>query len=130
MEFRIDEKTYRGKFGIKFVRELDKKFGMKRDDIDLGMAISTKTPSLLAGDTTTLADFIHLSTVTENTRPTLEEIENFIDDHDDIEELFDEVVKELEEANATKKAFKEVQKRMGANQEEGQEDLQETNTNE
>lgn len=115
MQLDINGKSYTGKFGIKFARELDRKYGMKRDDISLGMALSIKAPMLLAGDVVTLVDFLYISTITESKRPKIDDIEIFVEEHENIEALFDEVIDEVGKSNATKLAMKEVKKNMEQN---------------
>lgn len=102
MELAIKDKVYSVKFGIRFVRELDKVFGLERDGIKLGMALTTKLPALYMRDVVALADVLYYGTVTESPRPSLVAIEDYIDGHEDIEQLFEAVLAEIEAGNAGK----------------------------
>lgn len=108
MVVTINGTDYELNFGIRFVRELDKKyFTQSQSGIRYGMGIETQVPLLLTGDPVALADIISLGTVTEKKRPTMQEIDDYIDHVDNIEELFDEVISELKKGNATRIKMRE-----------------------
>ena len=102
MQLRLNEnKTVEVKFGVGFVRELDKNHPLEAKGIKLGMSLSMKIPEILGGDVASLSDVLYAGTFLEN------EIDNFIDEHEDIEALFEEVIKALEESNAGKRILKQ-----------------------
>lgn len=107
MQLTINEKTVNVRFGVGFVRELDKRFPLEAKGVKLGMVLSMKIPEILGGDVASLSDVIYAGTVLEKERPLQQEIDEFIDNHSDIEALFDEVLKELEESNAGKRILKQ-----------------------
>jgi len=108
MQLRLNEnKTVEVKFGVGFVRELDKNHPLEAKGIKLGMSLSMKIPEILGGDVASLSDVLYAGTFLEKERPTQTEIDNFIDEHEDIETLFDEVIKALEESNAGKRILKQ-----------------------
>ncbi len=107
MQLTINEKTVNVRFGVGFVRELDKKFPLEAKGVKLGMSLSMKIPEILGGDVASLSDVIYAGTVLEKERPSQQEIDEFIDSHSNIETLFDEVLKELEESNAGKRILKQ-----------------------
>lgn len=107
MQLTINEKTVNVRFGVGFVRELDKKFPLEAKGVKLGMSLSMKIPEILGGDVASLSDVIYAGTVLEKERPSQQEIDEFIDNHSNIETLFDEVLKELEESNAGKRILKQ-----------------------
>lgn len=108
MQLRLNEnKTVEVKFGVGFVRELDKNHPLEAKGIKLGMSLSMKIPEILGGDVASLSDVLYAGTLLEKERPTQTEIDNFIDEHEDIEALFDEVIKALEESNAGKRILKQ-----------------------
>lgn len=107
MQLTINEKTVNVRFGVGFVRELDKRFPLEAKGVKLGMVLSMKIPEILGGDVASLSDVIYAGTVLETKRPSQQEIDEFIDNHSDIEALFDEVLKELEESNAGKRILKQ-----------------------
>lgn len=112
MQIEINKKKYNCKFGVKFVRELDKKFGVEDGGVVFGLSLSTKIPELFGGNAATLSDFLYTATITESPRPSQDEIDEYIDNIDDIEAVFDDVLKELEESNAGKLAVREIKKNL------------------
>lgn len=107
MQLTINKKTVNVRFGVGFVRELDKRFPLEAKGVKLGMSLSMKIPEILGGDVASLSDVIYAGTVLEKERPSQQEIDEFIDNHSNIETLFDEVLKELEESNAGKRILKQ-----------------------
>lgn len=110
MVLTINEKEYNIKFGVKFVRKMDEKYYISSDGVKYGMALEKKLPTLFSGDAVTLSEVIYEGTCAEPKRPTKDEIDNFIDEHDDIEGLFEEVLEELKNSNATKVAITKTEK--------------------
>lgn len=110
MVITINGKEYEIHFGIGFIRELDKKyFTQNRSGVKFGMGAEVKIPMLLANDVVTLSEILYAGTCTEKKRPTQQEIDDYVDDVEDIEALFDEVISELKKHNATKLRMKEFQ---------------------
>lgn len=123
MILKINGTDYRVKFGVKFVRELDKKYYTenKAGTVKYGLGIETQVPLLLTGDTVALAEILHLGTCTEEPRPSQEQVDEYIDQVKDLEALFDEVFEELKTSNATRikvgelsKALKDEEEALGA----------------
>ncbi len=102
MELTIKGTDYTIKFGTKFVRVMDEKFTMNRDGMTFGAGLESTVGFLFSKKITTLADYIYYGTVTEKKRPSLNDVEDFLDDAEDIEAIFDEVIAELESSNASK----------------------------
>ena len=48
MQLKINDKTYNIKFGVKFVRALDKAYPIEQQGLKFGMALSAKIPELYA----------------------------------------------------------------------------------
>lgn len=115
MQLTINGKEYNFKFGVKFVRELDKEFGVVKEGISFGMALNTKVPELFGGSATALSDFLYAASVTESPRPSADDIDDFVDTVKDIEPIFDEVIKELEESNAGKLAMRSMKEQLKGN---------------
>lgn len=101
-------------FGVRFVRELDKKYYVEsQGGIKFGTGIETRVPMLLTGDAVTLAEFIYTALATDSKKkPTMQDIDNYVDHVEDIEALFDEVIEELKKQNATKMKMKEFTDRL------------------
>lgn len=108
MQLAINGKTYNVKFGVKFVRSLDKTFPIERNGMKFGMAVSAKIPELYAKNIASLADILYHGTVTESPRPSLADVETFVEEHEDLEQLFDDVIQELSESNAGKSLMSEM----------------------
>lgn len=116
MELTINDKTYNFVFGVKFVRELDKQMPIEADGIKFGMGLASKVvPELKTFNINTLARILYIANRTESPKVKQDEIDDFIDSHEDIEQLFDDVTKELSESNAGKLVLKKMDERL-ANQ--------------
>lgn len=109
MELTINGTDYTIKFGTKFVRTMDEKFTMSRDGMTFGAGLESTVGFLFSKKITTLADYIYYGTVTEKKRPSLNDVEDFLDDAEDIEAIFDEVIAELESSNASKLFMTQVE---------------------
>ena len=108
MQLTINEKTYNVKFGVKFVRALDKAYPIEQQGLKFGMALSSKIPELYAKNIASLADIISYGTVTESPRPSLSDVETYVEECEDLEKLFDDVIQELSESNAGKALMSEM----------------------
>lgn len=109
MVITISGNDYGVKFGVAFVRQLDEKYFVKsQSGVKFGTGLETKVPMLLTGDAITLSEFLYLGTCTEAKRPTQKEVDNYVDEAEDIEGLFDTVVDELKKHNATRLKMQEL----------------------
>ena len=111
MQVKINNKEVKLKFGVKFVRELDKVAGLDVNGASFGMGLTKSIPALNTADPAVLADVIYSAASTNKAfRPSQDDVDNFIDDYDgDLEKLFDDVIKEMSTANAIKVALKNAQ---------------------
>ena len=119
MQIKIKNKDYDLNFGVKFVRELDKIAGMKieRNGIAqrFGMGVTLTLPSLNQYDPATLATVLYCATWDNKNRPSLNDIDDFIDDPDtDLEKVFKDVLDEMNKANAIKVVVNKQSKNMKA----------------
>lgn len=103
MQIEINGKEIDLNFGIRFIRELDEKYNLTVAGKKVGVGIEETIPRILMGNVVALEDVIYAATWTEKKRPTLSEMDDFIDGVEDIEALFNEVIEELKKQNATKK---------------------------
>lgn len=107
MELTLNGTKYQLNFGVGFVRNLDKHYGMANDaGFNLGLGLTKAIPALRAYDPAVLAEVIQCAS-----EPTasLSDIDKYIDNpRTNIEKLFDKVIKELNEANAVKLAVKNL----------------------
>ena len=111
MQVKINNKEVELKFGVKFVRELDKVAGLDVNGASFGMGLTKSIPALNTADPAVLADVIYSAASTNKAfRPSQDDVDNFIDDYDgDLEKLFDDVTKEMSAADAIKVALKNAQ---------------------
>lgn len=111
MQVKINNKEVELKFGVKFVRELDKVAGLDVNGASFGMGLTKSIPALNTADPAVLADVIYsVASTNKAFRPSQDDVDNFIDDYDgDLEKLFDDVTKEMSAANAIKVALKNAQ---------------------
>jgi len=111
MQVKINNKEVELKFGVKFVRELDKVAGLDVNGASFGMGLTKSIPALNTADPAVFADVIYSAASTNKAfRPSQDDVDNFIDDYDgDLEKLFDDVIKEMSAANAIKVALKNAQ---------------------
>lgn len=124
MKLLINGTEHELKFGIKFIKTLDEKYGIQRAGQNFGQALSIKLPFLLQEDVTVLSEIINAAvkgTVTENQVDNA--IEEFVDENS-LEDLFELVIEGLKNSNFTQKKINEVienQKTQGLTDEENQE---------
>lgn len=113
MELTINGKAYSFKFGVKFVREVDKRKPVEQNGVQFGMGLVAKVvPELHATNIATLADVLYMANQTESPKIKQSELDDYIDDCDDIEALFDEVINELSESNAGKLAMQRTKEKI------------------
>lgn len=109
-ELVINGQTYEFKFGIGFLRDMNKMIavpvkevpGMKKD-----VGFNYYTAEMLGGDVEALVMILNAANKGQNPRITSAALEAYVEDPDtDIDELFDKVKDFLLGANVTKKATK------------------------
>lgn len=103
-ELKIGNRTYPLTFGIKFIREMDKRYTVKNDKsgISYGFGVGMSVVYIEHRNPVVLIDLIQASTVTEKTKPSVEEIENFLETNTDLEKLFKDFLSVLEKSPLTK----------------------------
>lgn len=112
MQLTINNKDYTFKFGLRFVRELDKTVHKTENGVEFGVGTSIKMAQLILDrDLTVLSDILVIANQTETPRIKAVDLDTFIEEHDDVEELLNDVIAELETSNATAsktKPFREM----------------------
>lgn len=115
MFITINDREFEVRFGLRFLRELDKKTYMNvADGVRLGASMEYKVPLLFANDTVVLSEVLYTGTCTEKVRPTQDMIDSYIENHEDLEGLFEEVLSELKNSNATRLKMNELEKNLQA----------------
>lgn len=105
-ELTINEKIYSFKFGIGFVREIDKTKKEKAENgAEVNVGLNYAVAALIDEDPLQLVDILYIANKTEDkkTRVTKEQLEEYIEEVEDLEGLFKEVLDFFEKSNATKK---------------------------
>lgn len=105
MELTINEKKVELKFGVRFLRELDKIASVENSGIKFGMGLSRSILGLRAYDAAVLADVLYAASYGKVGQAT---IDNYLDNCEDLEKIFDDVIKEISESNAANLAVKKM----------------------
>lgn len=96
-------------FGVKFIRNLDKYRGVEGEQngmkMNFGMGLTILLPSLMAQDTSALADTLFAAAKDNVTQ---DEIDNYIDNCKDFDGLFNKVINEIKTSNAAKPVVKNL----------------------
>lgn len=106
-ELTIGGKVYQFRFGMGFMRDINKKKsrpidGMPGEKQDVGLQFAIA--SLIDEDPVALVDVLEVANKTESPRVSRAMLDNYIDEEcTDIGALFSEVLDFLKQANATKK---------------------------
>lgn len=104
------------KCGVRFIRELDKRFKLDAGGVKFGFGLNQAAFYIEQKNPSILVDLIECSTRTAKPfKPTTEQIEDFIDEQEDCDWLFENFKKELEESNTTKKLFGQIMAEMKSN---------------
>ena len=115
MQLTINDKDYTFKFGLRFIRELDKQITTNNEGIEFGVGTAFKLAQLVnTKDLAALSDVLLVANQTETPRIKAVDLDTFIEEHEDVEGLLNEVIAELEASNATASKVKTVRE-MAAN---------------
>lgn len=105
MELTINDKKVELKFGVRFLRELDKIASVENSGIKFGMGLSRSILGLRAYDAAVLADVLYAASYGKVGQAT---IDNYLDNCEDLEKIFDDVIKEISESNVANLAVKKM----------------------
>lgn len=111
MDITINGKSHSFIFGIRFLREMNKNFGVEQNGIRLGMAAQTMLPQIFGGSLDVLSDVLFCASRTETPKLTQAALDEYLEslNADDADKLFDEVTDALKESNATARTVKNIQ---------------------
>lgn len=126
LELTINGTVYQFKFGMGFMRTINKKIGKPVDglpDVKENVGLQYYVSELLVGDTEALEMILDAANNGMKPRVTTQLLDEYIDDEDtDIDDLFKEVIDFLKKGNATKKTvvpfIEEVEKAKKAQEKE------------
>lgn len=106
LELTINGVVYEFKFGMRFLREINKKVTAKVDGTQTtkDMGLQYYVASLLDGDVEALVEVLNVANAGHNPRVTSFLLDAYIDDGcEDVDDLFGKVIDFLSASNATKK---------------------------
>ncbi|RHR22077.1 hypothetical protein DWX43_22760 [Clostridium sp. AF19-22AC] len=112
MILNIKDKEFEVHFGIKFIRELDKANYFMKEGAKFGAGLELKVPMLFTYDTVALSEVLYTGTCTQKARPTVNEVDEYVENSENIEALFDEVISELKKGNATRLKMTQMEKEL------------------
>ena len=105
MEIEVNGEIYKLVAGFGFLREVNKKVTVdvpntgKKKEVGLKFMVA----SIIDGDIDELADCIFYMNVGQTPRLKKADVENYLEDVDDIDKVFEDVLNFLSQANACKK---------------------------
>ena len=109
MKLKIDGKDYSFSFGVKFLRNLDKNRGVEGEQngmkMNFGMGLTVLMPALMTKDASALADTLYAAAKDNVTQ---DQIDNYIDNCKDLNNLFSRVINEIKASNAAKPVVKNL----------------------
>ncbi|WP_461241131.1 tail assembly chaperone [Paucilactobacillus sp. N302-9] len=113
MQLEFNGKVYTEKFGIKFLRELNKKYKVEQDGMEFGVGLQGLLVELFANNVVSLIDALSLANQTEKVKFTQDQLIDAIENGEiDVEKLYDEVLSALKESNMTKMTVKNFEKNL------------------
>lgn len=108
-QIEINGTNYDLNFGIGFIREMDKRYEVNGNGVSFGMGIQAAVVYLQDYNPVILADIIQSATITSRVRPTIGQIEQWIEQQgDDLEKAFDDFLSTLKTAPMTKLKVKKT----------------------
>lgn len=117
MQITISGKDYDIHFGMKFIRELDKKYYIDQNGVHFGAGLETVMINLFTANPAALSDILYLGTCTEKVRPMPTEVDAYIEavaEEGKMDELFDRVRDELKNSPLTAKKFADMENEVNA----------------
>ena len=108
MELTIKDKVFQFKFGVGFMKEINKKItripNPDTPEVKQNVGLQFAVAGLMDGDVEKLVEVLDIANKTEKPRVTINDIYDYIDDENtNIDALFAEVLDFLRQSNATKK---------------------------
>lgn len=102
-ELTIKDEVYQFKFGMAFVRDIDKKMQRKENGVTKDVGLQFAVASLIDKDPLGLVDILDIANKTEKPRVTRKLLDEYLEDETtDIDALFEEVLDFFEQGNSTK----------------------------
>ena len=114
MELTIGNQVYEFKAGIGFMREANKRVVEKIDNTDTyrGVGLTYLVAGIIDGDIDDLVDALDLMNKGMKPRVTRVQLEEYIEEVDDIDKLFEDVLDFFANANVSKRIVKNLMERI------------------
>ncbi|MFQ6793848.1 MAG: tail assembly chaperone [Thomasclavelia sp.] len=114
LELTINDKVYEFKAGIGFLRDANKKIQQKIDGSDRvkNVGLQFLVAGIIDGEIEDLIDALDLMNKGCEPRLTRKQIEEYIEEVEDIDKLFDDVLGFLKNANVSKRITNSLLKRV------------------
>lgn len=114
MELTINNQVYEFKAGIGFLRDANKRIQQKIEGTDRvkDVGLQYLVAGIIDGEIEDLIDTLDLMNKGCAPRLTKKQIENYIEEVEDIDKLFDEVLGFLKNANVSKRITKDLLRRV------------------
>lgn len=119
MELTIGNQVYEFKAGIGFMREANKRVVEKIDNTDTyrGVGLTYLVAGIIDGDIDDLVDALDLMNKGMKPRVTRAQLEEYVEDVEDIDKLFEDVLDFFANANVSKRIVKNLMERIKMAQE-------------
>lgn len=119
MELTIGNQVYEFKAGIGFMREANKRVVEKIDNTDTyrGVGLTYLVAGIIDGDVDDLVDALDLMNKGMKPRVTRAQLEEYVEDVEDIDKLFEDVLDFFANANVSKRIVKNLTERIKKAQE-------------
>ena len=119
MELTIGNQVYEFKAGIGFMREANKRVVEKIDNTDTyrGVGLTYLVAGIIDGDIDDLVDALDLMNKGMKPRVTIAQLEEYVEDVEDIDKLFEDVLDFFANANVSKRIVKNLTERIKKAQE-------------
>lgn len=116
MELKINGQDTEIIFGLAFNREIDMIYRIEGQGLTFGAGLDTLLPQLYSESATALQEVIYHGTAhIKKGRPSGHQVDKFIEESENMDELFDQVLTELGESNVAKKKLAMWKKQLQIN---------------
>lgn len=99
MEITINDVSYQLHFGIKFIKAMDERHNRTQDGETFGIGVQWAAAHLMDHNGLALEDVIASALVTSPTKPSIDDIDKWIEDQEDIDKVCDDFLSELKTAS-------------------------------
>lgn len=111
MDLTINGKDYELKFGLKFIRQLDKVYKVDYQGLEFGMGVNLAFMNLNQYNPTALVEVINAALSHHSSTPKFnkieEKIEDYAEENDGLGKLFEELLEELGKSAVVKDTLKQ-----------------------